>query len=486
MMEPKPNQNDRTSMSNSTEIKELFDRVVEFLANAPSILVYGWNSYRRPVVNLAIVIASLSAILVIFDVVGSVNQLIFLPTLFTVLGIIQAARFGYRNVLFAKDRQKLLQQVRSVKQELIGSASVTRLLEADNAIEVQAIVVEEPLTLESIVPQEEALLPVEEPISPVMDSPIPEVATVPEEPVTETTSHEDLEPAVVKAENPEVETVVEPETIAEIESSESELEPVAETIEVAEETVTVEAENPEVETVVEPETIAEIESLESELEPVAETIEVAEETVTVEAENPEVETVVEGEPENIISESTPSQPEALEKEATTTKDSSGTTTVDSSKSPVEKTPAKFLGFEKKIPKKSKKKSIAKTETLAPETTNPDKKNLTADGSEMESSKPENLETIASQSLSFDDILLATNGVDELRYLFIGSQVELLGSPEKLEGVTYSQTSETLGIGVVKAEGEKCDRCWNYSTSVGKSIEHPTICDRCVAALNGKF
>ncbi|MBN3963579.1 zinc finger domain-containing protein [Nostoc sp. NMS8] len=29
---------------------------------------------------------------------------------------------------------------------------------------------------------------------------------------------------------------------------------------------------------------------------------------------------------------------------------------------------------------------------------------------------------------------------------------------------------------------KCDRCWNYSTRMGKSAEHPLICDRCVAAL----
>ncbi|MEM6837968.1 MAG: zinc finger domain-containing protein [Cyanobacteria bacterium P01_C01_bin.120] len=31
-----------------------------------------------------------------------------------------------------------------------------------------------------------------------------------------------------------------------------------------------------------------------------------------------------------------------------------------------------------------------------------------------------------------------------------------------------------------------DRCWNYSTTVGESSEHPTICDRCVEALSGKF
>jgi isoleucyl-tRNA synthetase len=79
-----------------------------------------------------------------------------------------------------------------------------------------------------------------------------------------------------------------------------------------------------------------------------------------------------------------------------------------------------------------------------------------------------------------------NGIDELRYLFLTSQVELLDSSEKLQGVKYNLRSDTWEIGVVNAEGEKCDRCWNYSTHVGESAEHPLICERCVAALAGEF
>ncbi|WP_254173497.1 isoleucine--tRNA ligase [Planktothrix pseudagardhii] len=83
-------------------------------------------------------------------------------------------------------------------------------------------------------------------------------------------------------------------------------------------------------------------------------------------------------------------------------------------------------------------------------------------------------------------LKAKNGVDELRYLFICSQVELLENPEPLNGLQYCQQLEGLGIGVVKADGEKCDRCWNYSVHVGESKEDPTICERCVEALAGTF
>ena len=58
--------------------------------------------------------------------------------------------------------------------------------------------------------------------------------------------------------------------------------------------------------------------------------------------------------------------------------------------------------------------------------------------------------------------------NDLRYIFIVSQVEVLeGEP---------------GITVSRAEGEKCERCWNYSTRVGESEAYPTVCERCVAAL----
>ena len=40
----------------------------------------------------------------------------------------------------------------------------------------------------------------------------------------------------------------------------------------------------------------------------------------------------------------------------------------------------------------------------------------------------------------------------------------------------------LKITVTKAPGEKCERCWNYSTHVGEDKEYPTVCERCSAVL----
>jgi len=65
--------------------------------------------------------------------------------------------------------------------------------------------------------------------------------------------------------------------------------------------------------------------------------------------------------------------------------------------------------------------------------------------------------------------------DELRYLFIVSQVTL-------EKSASGNGTNPLTIEVSKAAGEKCERCWNYSVRVGEDKEYPTVCERCSGVL----
>ncbi len=98
----------------------------------------------------------------------------------------------------------------------------------------------------------------------------------------------------------------------------------------------------------------------------------------------------------------------------------------------------------------------------------------------------NLRSSLSRLNPADSLNAESNQVDELRYLLLVSQVELVESAADLKGATYSGEVGEIAIAVVDADGEKCDRCWNYSTHVGESADDPTICDRCVTALNGQF
>ncbi len=59
--------------------------------------------------------------------------------------------------------------------------------------------------------------------------------------------------------------------------------------------------------------------------------------------------------------------------------------------------------------------------------------------------------------------------EQLRYIFIVSQVEV-------------HEGDALKVEIQKADGAKCERCWNYSVRVGEFEKYPTVCERCAAAL----
>ncbi|MFH0888156.1 MAG: isoleucine--tRNA ligase [Planctomycetota bacterium] len=40
----------------------------------------------------------------------------------------------------------------------------------------------------------------------------------------------------------------------------------------------------------------------------------------------------------------------------------------------------------------------------------------------------------------------------------------------------------LNVEITKSNNQKCQRCWNYTESVGKDSAHPTLCSRCVGVI----
>lgn len=62
---------------------------------------------------------------------------------------------------------------------------------------------------------------------------------------------------------------------------------------------------------------------------------------------------------------------------------------------------------------------------------------------------------------------------ELKHVFITSSIYI----HKINDGTYQTTFE-----VSKALGQKCERCWHYSETVGSNNNHSTLCQRCINNL----
>ena len=70
------------------------------------------------------------------------------------------------------------------------------------------------------------------------------------------------------------------------------------------------------------------------------------------------------------------------------------------------------------------------------------------------------------------------------YNFIKGKEELLKEIFIVSDVIINENRRNedkevaIGIKIERADGEKCERCWMYSTTVGESAEYPTLCERC--------
>lgn len=65
-------------------------------------------------------------------------------------------------------------------------------------------------------------------------------------------------------------------------------------------------------------------------------------------------------------------------------------------------------------------------------------------------------------------------------LFIVSQVETVSAPT--EDAKAAAGMPGLFIAIRRADGTKCERCWNYSIHVGEDKTYPTVCERCSLVL----
>ena len=62
-------------------------------------------------------------------------------------------------------------------------------------------------------------------------------------------------------------------------------------------------------------------------------------------------------------------------------------------------------------------------------------------------------------------------------IFITSGVTVTAEKQPFEGEV-----EGLSVGVQPAKGEKCERCWKFSETVGSNAAHPHLCAHCAAVL----
>jgi len=78
--------------------------------------------------------------------------------------------------------------------------------------------------------------------------------------------------------------------------------------------------------------------------------------------------------------------------------------------------------------------------------------------------------------------LLSKHLPDLPAVFIVSDVKLFtGGQSAPSGTYFGEGPGDLSVEVVKASGEKCERCWNYR-ELGVIEQYPTLCERCAGVV----
>ncbi len=73
--------------------------------------------------------------------------------------------------------------------------------------------------------------------------------------------------------------------------------------------------------------------------------------------------------------------------------------------------------------------------------------------------------------------------EELRFVMITSQVilhPLSAAPQDAQVLDHPGVRLKIAI----SPDKKCERCWHYQPDIGNTLEHPTVCGRCVGNISG--
>jgi CAAD domains of cyanobacterial aminoacyl-tRNA synthetase len=109
-----------SSPETNEQWKEVGEKVSAFLADLPDYLTEFFGEYRRPIITVSLVIASIIAVKLLLAILGAINDVPLLSPLFELVGMSYSAWFVYRYVLKESTRKELGEGFDALKEQVLG------------------------------------------------------------------------------------------------------------------------------------------------------------------------------------------------------------------------------------------------------------------------------------------------------------------------------------------------------------------------------
>ncbi|UBF29250.1 CAAD domain-containing protein [Kovacikia minuta CCNUW1] len=112
---------DNSAVDQSKEqLKQIWERIYTFLAALPEYLAEFFGEYRRPLVTLGLIFASIVSVKMTLALLDAINDIPLLAPTFELIGLSYTAWFIYRYLWKASSREELTRDFSAFKDEVLG------------------------------------------------------------------------------------------------------------------------------------------------------------------------------------------------------------------------------------------------------------------------------------------------------------------------------------------------------------------------------
>ncbi|WP_421654853.1 CAAD domain-containing protein [Leptothermofonsia sp. ETS-13] len=112
---------DNSTLSQSKQqMKQIWDRIYEVLSGLPEYLSDFFGEYKRPLVTLGLIFASIVSVKLTLALLDAINDIPLLAPTFELIGIGYSVWFIYRYLWKASSRSELVNDFNALKDEVLG------------------------------------------------------------------------------------------------------------------------------------------------------------------------------------------------------------------------------------------------------------------------------------------------------------------------------------------------------------------------------
>lgn len=100
--------------------RQIGEKTYTFLASLPDYVTEFFSQYRRPIVTIALVFGAFLSVKLTLALLDAINDIPLLAPTFELVGLGYTAWFVYRYLLRANNRQELGDEIKSLKDQIVG------------------------------------------------------------------------------------------------------------------------------------------------------------------------------------------------------------------------------------------------------------------------------------------------------------------------------------------------------------------------------